>query len=202
MLGSPHLNPAILLTRRSVAVGWHLPGVHGQPAQTGQNHLNGDADPTRFIRHVRNPDKDAHARQSSALSEVGGGHTQPEAMRQIGGMVRSISPQTRHAVESVLPQGAFREPNTDTQDTRPLQSPSAPAIQTSAKRRRTRHSQLGFTYPPYTQSIIDLLERQEDFNDKPVNVACDCGAEDDTGYLVTIALHTVLCLTNTRRFTA
>jgi hypothetical protein len=188
---------------RSVAVGWHLPGVHEQPAQTGQNHLNGDADPSRITRHVRNPDKDAHARQHSALSEIGGEHTQPEAMRQIGGMVRSISPQTRHAVESVLSQGVFREPNTDTQDTRPLQSPSAPATtQTSAKRRRTRHSQLGFTYPPYTQSIIDLLERQEDINNKPVNVACDCGAEDDTEDLVTIALHTVLCLTNTRRFTA
>ena len=187
---------------RSVAVGWHLPGVHEQPAQTDQNHLNGDGDPSRITHHVRNPDNDAHPRPPSALSEIGGGHTQPEAMRQIGGMVRSISPQTRHAVESVLSQGAFREPNMDTQDTRPLQSPSVPATQASTKRRRTRHSQLGFTYPPYTQSIIDLLERQEDINNKSFNVACDCGAEDDTGDLVTIALHTVLCLTNNRRFTA
>lgn len=101
MLRRPPLNSAILLTMRSVTVGWHLPGVHEQPAQIGQNHLNGDADPSRITRHIRNPDKDAHARPHSPLSELGGGHTQPEAMRQIGGMVRSISPQTRHAVESV-----------------------------------------------------------------------------------------------------
>ncbi len=86
---------------QSVAVGWHLPGVHEQPAQTGQNHLNGDTDPSRITRHVRNHDKDVHARQHSALSELGG-HTQPEAMRQIAAMVRSVSPQTRHAVKSVF----------------------------------------------------------------------------------------------------
>jgi hypothetical protein len=80
--------PSMLLTMQSVAVGLHLPGTVQQPTQTSQHPDNGDHGPSRITRHMHDPSECVRARQHSVPSELEGGHTQPEAMRQIGKMVR------------------------------------------------------------------------------------------------------------------
>jgi len=81
---------------QSVSVGWHLPGAVEQSAQVTQTreHLdNKDSSDPRGIacRAQRPSTKATRARQSSNRSEIDGGYTQPEAMKQIGGMVRPAS---------------------------------------------------------------------------------------------------------------
>jgi len=78
---------------RRVSVGWHLSGAVQQPTQTSQPVENNDSGPGRITRSIRNPQTPImRGRQHSVLSGLGG-ETQPEAMRQIGGMVRSIPPR-------------------------------------------------------------------------------------------------------------
>jgi hypothetical protein len=78
---------------RRVSVGWHLSGAVQQPTQTSQPVDNGDLRPTRITRSICNPQTPVmRSRQQSVSSELGG-QTQPDAMRQIGGMVRSIPPK-------------------------------------------------------------------------------------------------------------
>ncbi|KAE9373446.1 hypothetical protein N431DRAFT_438711 [Stipitochalara longipes BDJ] len=165
-LGNFDENYVLKAGRHSVAVGWHLPGVAHQSIQTRQHVDNGDPRPSQISHHVQNPiTPRMRSRQNSMLSELEGGHTHPEAMRQIGGM------------------GAFRQPNTETQDTRPLYKSSLPAPRTFTERRRDGQSQPRFRYPPYTQSILDFLNSQIEA-DEPEVVNCDCGAKDDVGDLV------------------
>jgi hypothetical protein len=78
---------------RRVSVGWHLSGAVQQPTQISQPVDNGDSGPSRITRSIRNPQTPImRGRQYSVLSELGG-DTQPDAMRQIGGMVRIIPPK-------------------------------------------------------------------------------------------------------------
>jgi hypothetical protein len=83
-----------LLMMKSVTVGWHLPGPAAHLIRTPQRVGNGNPGPGWITRRAQRPGMGvAYARQSSALSDFEGGHTdtQPEAMRQIGTMVRPAS---------------------------------------------------------------------------------------------------------------
>ncbi|PMD41498.1 hypothetical protein L207DRAFT_581924 [Hyaloscypha variabilis F] len=145
----------------SVAVGWHLPGVAPQSLQTTRRIDNGNPSPSEISCHLQDPTTPSMpSRQESIVSELGEGHTHPEAMRQLGGM------------------GAFRQPNTETQDTRPLHRSSPALPRTSTKRRRTEQSQSRPKYPQYTQGILDTLDGQGDVDESGI-LDCDCGVEDE-----------------------
>lgn len=80
------------LTIRSVSVGMLLPLDLEQPVQAHRQINNGDPSPSPIDRYAQRAGTGAsHFRQSSSLSEIEGANTQPEAMRQIAGMVGLIS---------------------------------------------------------------------------------------------------------------
>jgi len=91
--------------------------------------------------------------------------------------------------DGILLKGASRYPNTETQDTRPLYSPSLPVSHDSTENHHVKLPESRTRLPPYTQSIIDLLNNQ-DIANKPemVNCGCGCGTSDKTGNLVSLAL--------------
>lgn len=70
-------------------MGYNLPGGIPQSSQSGQDASNSILGPSRITHSLH-----AHgaqgvlARQDSGLSSLEGEQTQPEAMRQIGKMVR------------------------------------------------------------------------------------------------------------------
>lgn len=202
-IDGPHPRLHNWLMMRSVAVGWHLPGAALQSIDTPRQLVdNGDPGPSRIVRQGHNPNTPTkRAREHSIPSELGGGHTQPEAMRHIAGMVRNTPSQPKAVTDSLSSKGAFRQPDTDTQDTRPLYSQSIPPSRASTKRRRTGRSQPRLRYPPYTQSIIDFLDSQGEVNKSGI-IDCDCGAEDGSGDLVRLVILTLIRLTNVCRFIA